>query len=325
MARVFCLGEALVDRLLPWSSDSGRDCLGGAPANGACALARLGTSVAYIGRLGRDAIGAQFDELFAKRGVDTESLQWDEHRPSRIVLVERDASGDRCFGGFEGDRGAGFADAALDATKLPSALGSVGDWLAVGTIPLATPQSAEALHQAIARQRAAGGHVVLDVNWRPTFWGLAVDAEPTDAIKKQFFEVLEQVQLIKFAAEEAEALFSSRDPQLVSAALPQRPSVVITDGGDGVSWSLGAVSGSMSSYRVAVGDTTGAGDAFLAGLLHKLSKKPDLLVGASEQLVRQVFSFASACGALVCQGAGAIDPQPEEAAVLNFMDNHQAG
>ena len=78
----------------------------------------------------------------------------------------------------------------------------------------------------------------------------------------------------------------------------------------------------MPSYQVAVVDTTGAGDAFLAGLLHRLSKEPDLLAGASDQRVHQAFAFASACGALVCQGAGAIDPQPEEAAVLNFMDNH---
>ena len=92
MAQVFCLGEALIDRLLPWADDPGRDCLGGAPANGACALARLGTAAGFVGRLGRDPIGTAFAELFAQRGLDTSGLQWDEQRPSRVVLVERDAS-----------------------------------------------------------------------------------------------------------------------------------------------------------------------------------------------------------------------------------------
>ena len=73
--RVLCLGEALVDRLGPLGGDpstaSVADCddrLGGAPANVACALARLGTPVGLIGRLGEDAIGAAFRDLFRQPG-----------------------------------------------------------------------------------------------------------------------------------------------------------------------------------------------------------------------------------------------------------------
>ena len=323
MAQVFCLGEALIDRLLPWGDDLGRDCLGGAPANGACALARLGTAAGFVGRLGRDPIGAAFAELFDQRCLDTTGLQWDEQRPSRVVLVERDASGDRCFGGFDGDLGAGFADTALAADQLPAGLGT--GWLACGTIPLATPTSALALEQAISRHRAGGGRLVLDVNWRPTFWGLAADAEPTAEIQQQMQPLLRQADLLKLAAEEAEGLFSSRDPQAVAAALPQRPAVVVTDGGKGVSWSMGAASGALPAYRVPVVDTTGAGDAFLAGLLHRLVKEPTLLAGSDPDRVKQALQFASACGALVCQGAGAIDPQPAEAAVLAFIEQQPAG
>ena len=325
MAKVFCLGEALIDRLLPWGDDAGRDCLGGAPANGACALARLGSAVGFIGRLGRDRIGEQFAQLFEQRNVDTAGLQWDGDRPSRVVLVQRDASGDRRFGGFEGDQGEGFADEALDAAALPAPLGGAGDWLAVGTIPLAASPSAAALRQAVAAHRSAGGQVVVDVNWRPTFWGLAVDAAPTESVRARMGELLGQAQLLKLAAEEAQALFGSQDPSVVAAMLPQNPGVVITDGAAGVRWSLGPVVGSMPSYPVAVVDTTGAGDAFLAGLLHRFCQEPELLDGASEQRAQAALAFASACGALVCQGAGAIDPQPKEADVLDFISSHPAG
>ena len=98
--RVLCLGEALVDRLGPLGGDpataapnSCDDRLGGAPANVACALARLGTPVGLVGRLGEDAIGAAFLELFERRGVDVRGLQSDASRPSRVVLVRRHANG----------------------------------------------------------------------------------------------------------------------------------------------------------------------------------------------------------------------------------------
>ena len=55
-------------------------------------------------------------------------------------------------------------------------------------------------------------------------------------------------------------------------------------------------------------DTTGAGDAFTAGLLHRWSAPP------MERL-----RFAAACGALVCGGAGGIDPQPGEAQAERLM------
>ena len=79
-ASVICLGEALVDRLGPPGGDPAvdqpvDDRLGGAPANVACALSRLGTPVVFAGRIGSDAIGASFVDLFAQRGLDVSLLQ----------------------------------------------------------------------------------------------------------------------------------------------------------------------------------------------------------------------------------------------------------
>jgi len=271
---VLSLGEALVDRLEPPDGDR----LGGAPANVACALARLGTPSAFLGRLGRDAIGEAFAAVFAERGVDTSALQWDAQRPSRVVLVQRDASGDRQFGGFAGavggagassGGGMGFADQALDVAELSAALGpllAAARWLLVGTIPLASPAAASALQLACREAAAAGVALALDVNWRPTFWDPAADpaSGPNPAQIAAMAPLLQQADLIKCAAEEARWLFGSDNPAVVRAALPQHPDVVVTNGG-------------------------------------------------------APLRFASACGALVCQGAGAIDPQPSTDAVCAFL------
>ena len=332
--QVLCLGEALVDRLGPPGGDPATDLpcddrLGGAPANVACGLAQLGTPVAYLGRLGRDAIGEAFAELFASRGVDTRALQWDDHRPSRIVLVRRDASGERSFEGFAGGAGAAageavFADQALDADELSAALGPLlaqARWLLVGTIPLASAAAASALQLACREAAAAGVALALDVNWRPTFWEASADpaSGPGPEAIAAMRPLLEQAALIKFAREEAEWLFGSADADVVSAALPQRPAVVVSDGGSRLSWCFGGLSGDLPAFPVTVADSTGAGDAFTAGLLHRLCAEPALLAAADPQPVVAALRFAAACGALVCQGAGAIDPQPDPAQVEAFL------
>ncbi|MCP9849489.1 carbohydrate kinase [Cyanobium sp. Morenito 9A2] len=331
MAQVLCLGEALVDRLGPPGGDPATDRpfddrLGGAPANVACALARLGTTSALLARLGRDAPGAAFAALLLDRGVDTRALQWDEGRPTRVVLVRREHSGERVFGGFAGNRGQGFADQVLDQGALRAPLAQLlptAQWLQMGSLPLASPASGAALERAVELAVAAAVPVALDVNWRPRFWAVG----PEEA-RNRLVPLLERVRLLKLAGEEADWLFgrlgvARRDPRAIAAALPQGPAVLISDGAAPVRWWMGGHTGELAPAPVPVVDTTGAGDAFLAGLLHRLCAEPGLLAGAEAARVRDAVAFACACGALVCQGAGAIDPQPDQAQVYAFL-NEQA-
>jgi len=309
---VVCLGEALIDRLGPPGGDPALDRpvddrLGGAPANVACGLARLGTPVVFAGRLGQDPIGEAFVELFAERGVQTSLLQRDAERPSRIVLVRRERDGERQFQGFAGDQGLGFADQALESASLPPA-----QWLLTGTLPLAAPTSASALLSAVRQAQSQGTAMALDVNWRPTFWDATADpaAGPSAAAKLAIQPLLHQAALIKLAREEALWFFNIDDPGAIQQALPQRPNVVVTDGAAPVRWQLGARSGQQAAFQPStVVDTTGAGDAFMAGLLHRWAAAP-------QERIR----FAAACGALVCGGAGGIDPQPTEAQVQDYLE-----
>ena len=310
-ASVICLGEALVDRLGPLGGDPAvdqpvDDRLGGAPANVACALSRLGTPVVFAGRIGSDAIGAAFVDLFAQRGLDASLLQHDPQRPTRIVLVRRAVDGERQFQGFAGDQGLGFADQALVPLPLPPAR-----WLLIGTLPLASPASAATLASAVEQAREQGTAIALDVNWRPTFWDSAADpaAGPDPEALASIQPLLRQAALIKLAREEALWCFATHDPSAISLALPQRPDVVVTDGAAPVRWCLSSQVGEQEAFKPpTVVDTTGAGDAFTAGLLHRWAAAP-------QERIR----FAAACGALVCGGAGGIDPQPTQAQVEAFL------
>ncbi len=97
--KVIAIGEGLIDRLGPLGGDPSIDlpvidCFGGAPANVACGLSRLGVDVSFICSFGNDEFGKNFKNLMIQRGINTSGLQQDDSRPTRIVLVRRDINGE---------------------------------------------------------------------------------------------------------------------------------------------------------------------------------------------------------------------------------------
>ena len=323
---VIAIGEALIDRLGPLGGDPSfdlpvTDCFGGAPANVACALSRLGVNVSFIGCLGNDAFGRNFNNLLIQRGINTSGLQEDTLRPTRVVLVRRDSNGERSFEGFEGDKGMGFADQAISREKIIRDWPLVAEkaqWLVAGTIPLASEISSKAFLWCIENALHAGIKIALDLNWRPTFWRnqFSTILEPSKKEKNQIFSILKNVSLIKLAKEEAKWFFNTSDPTQISLSFSHQPSVVVTDGANPISWRLNNHIGkSFAIIPSSVVDTTGAGDAFTAGLIYKLISVD--LDQISQQIAEEIIQFGIACGSHVCKGLGAIDAQP----FLGDIDN----
>ncbi len=332
MKKVIAIGEALIDRLGPPGGNPSvdlpvTDCFGGAPANVACALSRLGVDVSFIGSLGNDDFGKSFKNLLIQRGINTTGLQQDKIRPTRIVLVRRDANGERSFEGFEGDKGLGFADQAIFREQMIKDWPQLIDnakWLVLGTIPLASEISSNAFLWCIQNALEEGIQIALDLNWRPTFWRNKVSTvlEPSLKEKNTIISVMKNVSLIKLAKEEAQWFFNTSNPIEISSLLVNKPSVIVTDGSNPISWLLNNHNGKSFAIKpLSVVDTTGAGDAFTAGLIYKLlSVELDQI---SKQIAEEIIQFAIACGAHVCKGVGAIDSQPylEDIDKLLFLSN----
>ncbi len=317
--QVICLGEALIDCLGPLGGDPAIDllsenCFGGAPANVACGLAKLGTPVAFFGRLGDDFHGQNFRNLMQSRGVVINGCQFDPDRPTRIVLVRRSIDGERTFGGFKGDFGKGFADQAIDTQLVLDTwklLAKEVQWLVIGSIPLAFEASAGALLSLVKKAVQTGVEIVLDVNWRPIFWreGLDPDSPPDEFCKRVISQLFEVSTLLKLSKEEAMWFFNTADPLSISKLCTRRPDVVVTDGARPIHWAIKGCAGQTNAISPKnVIDTTGAGDAFTAGLIHQLRASPSLQPDIEE--VSQMVRFAAGCGAMVCGASGAIEPQP---------------
>ncbi len=320
MTQIICIGEVLFDRIsdepgVPLESvRSWTPYPGGAPANVACGLSKLGTEAAFIGAIGQDALGGELSETLRSQGVNLSGLQLIAGYPTRSVLVTRSAQGDRAFAAFGGDRSTdSFADTRLSADNLPKDLFTSGCYLVTGTLGLASPDSAGAIHYAIDLVRQQGGTIVTDLNWRSVFWPDPSFAAPL------ILDLLTKTDILKLTDEEAQLFFNTEDPQEIQARHPHLRAVLLTQGEKGCKYWISGNVGEMPAFKIDVEDTTGAGDAFLAGFLHQYVQHPDVFTDPAQ--AQAAIRYASAAGALTTLKRGAIAalPTPEElAAFLHF-------
>jgi fructokinase len=313
MASVFCLGEVLYDCIADQAGVEAVEAVqswqrhgGGAPANVACALTKLGTPAALIGAVGDDADGRALVDLLRDRQVDVSGVQVIAGKPTRNVLVLRSQGGDRRFAGFRDGVATGdFADAFLSEGFVAGLDWSGVDYLVMGTIALAYPESSLAAATALKLARQAGVTVVVDVNWRSVFW-----AEETYG-KASVLALIEQADLLKISDDEARWLFGTDELTALSDRLlmdfPQLGGFLLSAGEKGCGYCLGDFQGWVEAFDVAVVDTTGAGDAFLAGVLHYLDQNGAI---DSPQAARAMVRYGCAVGAITTMQAGAIEAQP---------------
>ncbi|TAE59120.1 MAG: carbohydrate kinase [Nostocales cyanobacterium] len=320
--RVLCLGEVLFDCLADQIGlkleevKSWTPYPGGAPANVACALVKLGTPAGFIGAVGEDEPGKQLVKLLQDVGVDTTGVQNHPTSPTRQVYVVRDLSGDRSFAGFGKYDTSEFADTRLQANQLPHSLFNEADFLVLGTLELAYPESEAAVHQALKLAEQYDLKIILDVNWRPVFW------HDTNLAKPKIEALLPKVDFLKLTKEEAEWLFDTTDPGAITYRVNSLDGVLVTDGENGCAYCLGENEGKLPAFKMPVVDTTGAGDSFLAGFIHQLAKLGIHSLQDGE-IAKRVITYASAVGALTTIKPGAIASQPTAEEVDAFLAEHQ--
>ena len=130
---VVCLGEILVDSFWVGTQEKKMSLPGGAPANVACGLAKLGTSTEFVGAVGIDSWGRALGQLLSDLNVGSRGLQHHPTAPTREVYVLTDETGDRSFAGFSLPDPTGFADAHLIYDRIDLRLFEGTKYLVIGT------------------------------------------------------------------------------------------------------------------------------------------------------------------------------------------------
>ena len=271
---------------------------GGKGANQAVACARLGAETWMLGRVGTDAFGDNLRQGLSGNGVNTSCVRRDPEAPSGIAIIIIDADGDNSIVVAPGANMRGQAE---DLRSIPD-LSSFDAVLMQLEVPL------ELIAATIGAARAAGVRTILD-------------AGPPRGLPA---ELVQQVDVLSPNETEAAAILggdtSGMSPGEVAKALRDRGAqTVVLKLGERGALALGAEEGQpapamVPGFRVEVVDTTGAGDAFTAGLAVSLSGGHSL---------QDSTRYGCACGALAVTVMGAQPSMPTQAGVEAFLAERQ--
>ncbi|MBD2188260.1 carbohydrate kinase family protein [Pseudanabaena mucicola] len=323
MPRVICLGEVLIDQIaedigVPYEQvNSWQPYFGGAPANVACGLAKLGTPVSLISCVGQDASGTFLLKELGISGVETSGVQVHPQATTREVYVTRDVKGDRSFDRFNGDANTVFADTLMSADHLPEHLFVDAKFLVLGTLGLSSPQASRAVGRALKLAEQYFVKVIVDINWRAMFW------KNPEQVTKLLPVLLKYTDFLKMTEDEAKLLFRLTSPAAIAQAYSHIEGILITNGDKDCRYYLGERQGKHPVYPVHSVDTTGAGDAFLAAFIHKIYHRP-LTHLLDPKFANEAIAYACAAGALTTLDMGAIAAQPTDRQIREFLAMREA-
>ena len=316
MADIVCLGEALID-LVPTvtgvslaAAETFVKAAGGAPANVAAGVARLGVTSGFIGMVGDDGFGHHIADTLAAAGVALSGLRFTSAAPTALAAVSLSADGDREFVFY----GNPAAHTLLAPEDVDEAVIRRAEILHFGSISLiGGPVRAATLH-AIDVAHRNGVRVSYDPNLRLSLW------PDVEAARAGMRLGLSHADIVKIGEEEIAFLVGDACDTIEGARSlwhPRLQLMAVTRGPNGSFWLDPDREGEQPGFEVVSVDTTGAGDAFMAGLLVGLIDHPE--VTADPGLLGRTVRFANAVGALTTTKRGAIPSLPDRETVTRFL------
>ncbi|WNJ94866.1 aminoimidazole riboside kinase [Vibrio ruber] len=305
MNTIWLTGDAVVD-LIPDGESHYLRCPGGAPANVAVAIARLGGKSAFFGRVGLDPMGKFMQQTLTSEAVNTDYLSLDRTQRTSTVVVDLDDHGERSFTFMVKPS----ADQFLTTDDIPHF--QPNEWLHVCSIALANEPSRSSTLTAIQQIKQAGGSLSFDPNLREEVWSNPEEMIPT------VMQVVRHADVVKFSAEELTLLTGTETIEAGLETLAQFsiPLIVITLGAEGTLVVSQGEQLKVPSRQVNVVDTTGAGDAFVGGMLCRLSEFEQWKNRAT---IIDAVTWGNCCGGLATTQKGAMTALPHRHELLELL------
>ncbi|XP_073122781.1 probable fructokinase-7 isoform X2 [Henckelia pumila] len=285
---------------------------GGAPANVAVCVAKLGGSAAFIGKVGEDEFGRMLGDILKSNNVDNSGLRFDPSARTALSFVTLRADGEREFMFYRNPS----ADMLLHESELDVNLVKRAAIFHYGSISLIEEPCRSTQLAAIKIAKKSGSLLSYDPNLRLHLW------PSKEAARKGIMSIWDQADIIKISSEEIAFLTEGSDPNDDNVVLknlfhPNLHLLLVSEGEAGCRYYTKTFKGRVPGVKVKPVDTTGAGDAFMGAILCCLAKHSNLY--EDEDKLRETLFFANACGALTVTDNGAIPALPTKEAVQKIM------
>lgn len=317
MAKVICPGELLIDFI---SLENGKSLVevekfqkkaGGAPANVATALVKLGTSAEFVGAVGCDSFGKFLLNTLKRYNVGTKYAIKDANNATTIAYVSIDENGERDFEFMRG------ADGNLSCSQIDFNSFKESKIIHLGSATALLGGSLYEVYKEFVNYALKENKFIsFDPNYREALYD-----DKKEVFVERCKEIIKYTDLIKVSEEEGEIITGEKNVEKMVDKLHDLGAkiVTITLGGEGAVVSINNIN-KVGSIKVKMIDSTGAGDAFIGALLSQIASLEDCKsILKDEDKLIEFTKKANVVGALTTTKLGALDSIPSwEEAMLEI-------
>ncbi|KAG9456859.1 hypothetical protein H6P81_001367 [Aristolochia fimbriata] len=321
MTSVVCFGEMLIDFVPDVAGVSLAESTGflkapgGAPANVAVAISKLGGSSGFIGKVGDDEFGHMLADILKKNSVNVEGVCFDKEARTALAFVTLKKNGEREFMFYRNPS----ADMLLKESELNLKLIKQAKIFHYGSISLISEPCRSSHMAAMKAAKEAGLLLSYDPNVRLPLW------PSPQAAREGIKSIWNHADFIKVSDDEV-AFLTNGDAQkeevVMSLWFDGLKMLIVTDGEKGCRYFSKSFKGSVPGFSVNTVDTTGAGDAFVGSLLSSIAKDASTL--QDEAKLKASLKMANACGAICTTQKGAIPALPTESVAKELIAKSEA-
>jgi fructokinase len=337
MPDIVSIGESLIDFLafergvLIENTAAFSLAPGGAPANVAASVAKLGGSAGFLGKVGADSFGVMIRKALSGVGVNVDMLVTDDRVNTTLAFISVKPNGEPDFVFYRNRCG---ADLALNKDEIDEGYIRGARILHFGSISFTGEPLRSATLKAIETAKKAGVLLSYDPNLRPSLWG------SLDRAKKEIEMGMRHAGVVKLTEEELEFVTAQAAGSTAGSSARTAVSflkgcekilkygpefVVVTRGKEPCFAFDGSSPIEVPAFKVDQVDSTGGGDAFVGGMLLTLLeriKKGEKPFPMTREAIRGMLRFAHACGALTVTRKGVIPALPTMSEVADFLKYH---
>ncbi len=313
MNGVVTVGEVLID-FIPIDKDISGYLKnpGGAPANVAAGVAKLGGEASFIGTVGNDLFGEYLIGMLNSYQVNTDYVFKTDEARTQVVFVNNDENGERSFV-FYIDKG---ADQFLNRNHICENIFDFKYILHFGSISLIQEPTKSAVKSAVEMAKQKGLYISFDPNIRINMW------ESKEKAKAEIVDMFKVTDILKISEEELEYITGEKDVHKAVECLNEYniTLILVTFGAEGSGYYYDHKFSMVKGIKINAIDTTGAGDAFMAAILYQLASNETSIDRLTNKFLNNMLKIANISGAITVSSKGAIYSLPTLPDIQRYLD-----